>query len=309
MTIYVVNSLQDICNKDDKNFIAIGKWDGIHLGHQHIIKKLVNKAKIHGGRSIVLSFDRHPASVLRPGSEPPQLQSISERTEMLNALSVDVHLVLPFNEEFAMQSPYSFINDTLIKKLNVHEVIVGYNFNFGKDRQGTPDMLEKVMGQNDRKAEIIPPFIKDGERVSSTLIRKLLSEGNVEKASRLLGRPVSFNGLLSKDKINHITAPKYEVEVNPKKQTLGTGSYSVNISNLSGGTYSRIQKGFLSVFQRKKKVFYELSIDNAKEIIVREKIKIQLLKRVSENYKEDFQCQKTSPNMNLEMLVANLSRE
>ena len=111
-----VESPLDVSKIENGSYIAIGKWDGVHLGHQQLIRYIVKCAKRDNCKAIVISFDRHPLSVLKPGSEPVQIQSVSERSDFLAKLGVDIHLVLPFTKEFASFSPENFVKTILATK-------------------------------------------------------------------------------------------------------------------------------------------------------------------------------------------------
>ncbi|SDP16928.1 riboflavin kinase/FMN adenylyltransferase [Paenibacillus sp. yr247] len=185
----IVQFPSEVPKKGNGSWVAIGKWDGIHLGHQHLVEQIVRRARSNGGQSVVISFDRHPAAVLRPGTEPFQLQSVTARSTLLASLGVDVHLVLPFTREFADLSPEKFVEDILITNIQTCDVTIGYNFRFGKERVGTPEILEQLCAKHGIAVHVASPIVVEGEVVSSTLIRSYLQLGQVERASRLLGRP------------------------------------------------------------------------------------------------------------------------
>lgn len=171
----------------DKNWVAIGKWDGLHIGHQQLVRNLVKKAKDHSSQSVVIGFDRHPTALFNPGNEPLQLQSIEERSVWLKELGVDVYLVIPFTKQFASHPPEYFVNNILINDLRTQDITIGYNFRFGNGRKGTPALLKRLCKPFGVGVHVIPPIYIDDEIVSSTLIRSYLETGNIEKVQRLLG--------------------------------------------------------------------------------------------------------------------------
>lgn len=261
------------------SYVAIGKWDGVHLGHQQLIHQIVTGARKNDGQSIIVSFDRHPLSVLKPGSEPYQLQSVAERSEWLAALDVDVHLVLPFTKEFANLSPENFVRDILMN-LNTREVIIGYNFRFGKKRGGTPEVLSTLGAPYGINVKVAPPIHIENEKVSSTLIRSYLQQGEVEKASKLLGRPAVLNGHvhpqpLKKNRENDL----YELFMEPSRKFLGPGVYIVKIENASSSLSSN---ALLIVKKANENSRYFLFIKKAVFISAIYPIRVYVLHRSNE---------------------------
>lgn len=215
----------------ENNCLAIGKWDGLHLGHRKLIENLIKKAKEISGQSVVVGFDRHPAAIFKPGSEPFQLQSIEERSVWLKELGVDVYLVLPFTKTFANYSPEYFVHNILFNQLKTKHLTVGYNFRFGKGAKGTTEVLKKLSEYHNVEVNIIPPFQSGDEIVSSTLIRNYFQKGDVEKVQLLLGYRPTIVGNLKETK-NHL----YELQVDHNRQALGYGQYSVYVSSSYPGT-------------------------------------------------------------------------
>lgn len=226
----IIQCPSEVQKRREGSWVAIGKWDGIHLGHQQLVRQIVKCARSNGGQSIVVSFDRHPGALLRPGSEPFQLQSIPERSAWLSALGVDIHLVIPFTWEFASLTPEKFVEDILLTGLNAREVTVGYNFRFGKGREGTPELLEYLCAPFEVEAKVAPPVLFRDEVISSTLIRNCLETGEVEKASQLLGRPATLpataNRMLALPTDQYLS---YELVVDSFRQVPGPGKYQVEI--------------------------------------------------------------------------------
>ncbi|MGG1678521.1 hypothetical protein ACIFOT_22725 [Neobacillus sp. NRS-1170] len=228
----IIHSPSELRHNGKKSWIAIGKWDGVHLGHQHLIRQIVTKARMHGGQSIVISFNQHPYSILRPGSEPAQLQSLSERSERLDALGVDVHLVIPFTKDFAELSPETFVFQILLSDLSATEIMIGYNFRFGKGRKGTPELLEMLCAPHGVKVKVASPVYLNNEVISSTLIRAYLSNGHVETAATLLGRPAVITGRVNlRSEIKAEQTFTYEIQMDRNRQVPGPGEYFVEISN------------------------------------------------------------------------------
>ncbi len=184
----------------DENFVslgstavAIGNFDGLHLGHQKIIKTLVSEAKELGLKSVVLTFSPHPEKIL--GQETIRMiQTINQRLEGLKGLGVEAALVIPFNDHFFRLQPEEFIQEILIFRLQAKLVVVGKDFRFGYGRQGNPDYLAEAGKKSGFKVKIIPPVMINNEVVSSSLIRTMLEKGQVDKAAIYLGHPYEIEG-------------------------------------------------------------------------------------------------------------------
>ncbi|MCB0967259.1 MAG: bifunctional riboflavin kinase/FAD synthetase [Ilumatobacter sp.] len=177
--------------------ITIGAYDGLHLGHQTVIAEVVAKAKATGRRSAVVTFDRHPAVIVRPESAPKLLTDHEQRMELLEATGVDAAVVLPFDEAQSKEAPLSFIERVLVRCLSTKLIVVGADFHFGRNREGNVDLLREV--GNTYGFEVAPMVLiprADGvdEPVSSTVIRRALAGGNVEMAAAMLTRPFEARG-------------------------------------------------------------------------------------------------------------------
>lgn len=173
--------------------ISIGNFDGIHLGHLQLLDALRAMKERHGGPGVVVTFHPHPAEVL--GHKKPQrLLPIDDRVRMLLANGADAVWVIPFSREFGQVPAGDFIARTLSQKLAVKGVVVGPDCRFGANREGDAGLLALHGARAGFEVEVVPPFELDGERISSTLVRRLLLEGKVERAGTLLGRPYRMKG-------------------------------------------------------------------------------------------------------------------
>lgn len=181
----------------ERSVVTIGAYDGVHLGHQAVIAHVRAAAEAESARAIVLTFDRHPATVVRPESAPRLLTSPDQRLELLAATGVDATVVVHFDEAQSHESPESFIERVLIGALAVGRVVVGEDFHFGTNRAGNVALLEKYGNSHGFEVEPVPLVARvDGidEPVSSTAIRRALAGGEVDLAARLLGRPYEVRG-------------------------------------------------------------------------------------------------------------------
>jgi len=181
-----------------KTCAAIGIFDGVHRGHQYLIKQMLRTARRLGARPVVITFFPHPAHVLRPDLKLGYLTSIADRFRLLSDLGVAVCLVVRFNRSFARIQPQKFIKDILHKKLGVKAVFVGEDFRFGKDRSGDIALFQKLGPPYGYEMHAVSALKQGRAIISSTRIRKLIGEGKLNEAYRLLGRGVSISGAVVK---------------------------------------------------------------------------------------------------------------
>ncbi len=185
--MYIYTQWQGIKKKHKNIVVGLGNFDGVHLGHRKLINELVAMAKELEGTPAVFTFHPHPMSVLSPGNCPPLLLSQEAKQKIMAELGIEVLLMVPFTEELASCPPEAFVKYILCEEMGVRGVVVGYNYTFGRGGVGTPALLEEMSRECGYKFLVIPPVEVDGLLVSSTLIRNLLQNGDVEGAGKLLG--------------------------------------------------------------------------------------------------------------------------
>ena len=193
----VVTDLQHCPWADERAAITIGAYDGVHLGHRAVIDQVRRRADDLGAKSVVVTFDRHPASVVRPESAPRLLTSTDQKMELLRATGIDAVVIVPFDTDQASESPESFVDRVLVKCLRTALIVVGEDFHFGRHRDGNVDLLRKVGVDADFDVEPVQLVQRlDGidEPVSSTAIRRALAGGDIERANTMLGRPYEVRG-------------------------------------------------------------------------------------------------------------------
>ncbi len=177
---------------------ALGSFDGLHLGHQAIIKKLVARAKKIGHDSAVITFDPHPRQILSKDTTPCLLTTLPEKQEILETLSVGVMAVIKFSPRVAALSPEEFIRSVMVKKLAVSEVICGYDCGFGAGRKGNINTLRELGAKMGFKVLVLSSLKASGSKISSSKVRSLISSGKVDKANKMLGRVYSIHGTVVK---------------------------------------------------------------------------------------------------------------
>jgi riboflavin kinase / FMN adenylyltransferase len=194
----VWRSLDEVPEDLGRTVVTIGNFDGVHLGHQHVIRRAREVAERDGhGHVVAVTFDPHPMAVLRPEHAPPTLTDIPQRVELLGDAGVDDVLVVPFSREIAEWSPERFVTDVLVRRLHVTGVVVGANFRFGRRAAGDVALLREVGADHGFVTEGVA--LDGGPQVwSSTYVRTCLAAGDVEGAAEALGRPVAVRGVVQK---------------------------------------------------------------------------------------------------------------
>lgn len=184
----------DEINHDSNTIITIGTFDGIHLGHQEIIKKLFERSRYHKGRSFLITFHPHPRKVVSKSNNIKILSTPDEKISILEKMGLENLFIINFTPEFSQQSPASFINDFLIRKIGLREIVVGHDHKFGKGREGTFETLESLSKSLKFEMSMVDEFKVNDEPVNSTKIRNALSQGDVRKTNSFLGREYIFTG-------------------------------------------------------------------------------------------------------------------
>lgn len=182
----------------DKAKVAIGIFDGVHLGHRKLLGRLIGKARREKRKSVVITFTPHPYRVTMPLKMPPMLVSLEHRLRLLEAEGVDIVCLLDFDRRLANISAAKFVEDALVKRLNMGELFVGDNFRMGREREGDPATLKLLSLKYGFRLTVVKCRKFTGEYISSTLIRRLILRGRLKEASRRLGRDVSLLGTVIK---------------------------------------------------------------------------------------------------------------
>ena len=181
-------------SKSREGVLSVGNFDGVHLGHQQMIQELVRLARKLGTRSLAVTFDPPPLALLAPSRMPPQLTTLSQKVELLQALGVDEVFVCPTTRELLNLTAEQFFEEVLIQQLGCRGMVEGPNFCFGRGRVGDETLLRKLCGERQLPISIVEAHDFGGTMVSSSEVRTAIRAGDVAKARRLLGRPYSITG-------------------------------------------------------------------------------------------------------------------
>jgi riboflavin kinase / FMN adenylyltransferase len=225
--------------------VAIGSFDGVHLGHQHVLNRVRELAAQQGGRSAVVTFEPHPRCVLEPAACPKSITTIEEKLGLLHLLGIDDGIVLKFTPQVAQLSPDEFVA-ALAASMTVKAVVCGQDFAFGHRRQGNPDWLR----EHGIAVEVVEPFLLDGMELHSSAIRRLLGEGDIPGANRLLGRPFVLRGTVEHgaEVGRGLGFPTANLAVQLNKLVPATGIYAVRVKSPHGRHLGALNIGYRPTF-------------------------------------------------------------
>ncbi len=211
--------------------VALGFFDGVHLGHQSILELVKQRAGIHAGTSIALTLDQHPASVIRERRPPKLLTTLPERISLLLGAGLDRVVTVRFTPQFAAMPPEQFVEEILVGRLGVREVIAGHDYRFGRFGAGDMGLLRRLGEVKGFSVTEIPPVQAGGGRVSSTAIRGLLQAGKVEAAAALLSRYYNLSGLVvpGEQRGRKLGFPTANLSIDAEKVVPGAGVYAVKV--------------------------------------------------------------------------------
>ena len=197
----VFRGLEEIRSPFDSAVVAVGNFDGVHLGHQAIFAKAREKAREIGGISVAVTFDPHPVKVLNHRQPPPLITLLEQKLELIEKQQMDATVIIPFTREFASVTATSFVRDILIDTIGMKGIIIGRDYAFGKNREGNVDFL-RALSDSLAFEVVVPDWVAMNEslpeRVSSTRIREIIQQGDVAYARAFLGRYYQLRGTVSK---------------------------------------------------------------------------------------------------------------
>jgi riboflavin kinase / FMN adenylyltransferase len=190
----IVRGLESYPSDGPAAAVALGVFDGVHLGHRAILDAAVAAAHRASLRPVACTFDPHPMEILQPRRAPLAITTLDERLALIAATGVEAAVVLRFTPELAAVEPEAFVKDVLLGRLRAHEVVVGFNHRFGRGARGDPELLRALGDRLGFVATIVSPLNIDGVAVSSAAVRAALGQGDAVTAARFLGRPYSVSG-------------------------------------------------------------------------------------------------------------------
>jgi len=226
--------------------VTVGTFDGVHCAHQAVLGEAVGRAGAAGRACVVVTFDPHPVEVVRPERAPLRLTTEVERRAVLAACGVQHALVLRFDEALAALPPERFVRDILVARCGMRELVIGYDHGFGRDRSGDADTLRRIGEADGFEVVVVPPVEVDGTRVSSSVIRQLLSTGELDAAARMLGRRYDVMGQVGEGagRGRNLGAPTINLAgVSARKQLPPDGVYAVRVEWHGGQAGGMMNQG------------------------------------------------------------------
>ena len=193
----IVRGLLPVPPETPPSAVALGVFDGVHLGHRAILGLAVASAGAADMRSVACTFDPHPVEVLQPGRAPLLITTLEERLALIEGCGLDEAVVLPFTRDLASMEPEAFVKDVLVARLGARDVVVGFNHRFGRGARGDAGLLASLGARLGFRTQVAEPLLVDGVAVSSTEIRGALQRGDIAVATRLLGRMYTLSGTIS----------------------------------------------------------------------------------------------------------------
>jgi len=196
----IISDLQQLKEPLINPVLTIGNFDGVHKGHLALFDMVKERARSIGGQSALMTFDPHPIKVMKPGNDPPLITLTQQKLELIEDADIDVIFCIPFTKEFASISASEFVQNILVDRIGVREIVVGYDYTFGQGRKGDIGLLQEMGGTLGFMVHVVEPVHVGDKLVSSTSIRKLVQDGNLPEAKQLLGRDYQILGTVVRGK-------------------------------------------------------------------------------------------------------------
>lgn len=276
----------NICQFYDDKAIALGNFDGIHLGHQSLLKKVIDLSKVYNIKSSVFTFKQHTLEILNPEKKPNLIMTIRKKTEVFRQFNLDYAIFFNFNKDFSQLSPEDYVREILLKKLKAKIVVVGNNYRFGYKGFGDVELLYKNSKKYDFILKVIDPVKVDGKVVSSSYIRKLIRSGEIETANKCLGRAFSLEGIVIEGKRigRKIGFPTANLKINENVIVPKVGVYITRIKIFNQCYLGVTNVGFNPTFGNNNMSIESYIIDFANEIYD-EFIEVEFIKRIRDEVK------------------------
>lgn len=283
----LANHLREV-SYDRNSVVTVGSFDGMHLAHQEIIREVVQRAMKRQGRSVLVTFDPHPREVVGNHKGVPILTTLAEKKEVAESLGVDLFFTIAFDYGFSRLSAREFYTRYLVNAVGVSEIVEGYDHHFGRDREGSVQEMIALGKEFGYSSFAVKQFLVNNQAVNSTTIRNLLSDGNVEEAKALLGRPYAVDGIVVRGDMRGRTLGFPTANVQPeseKKLIPKDGIYFVGV-RVGGAWRSGIASiGVRPTFGEHGKRILEVYILDFHDDIYGKEIRVAYHKRLRDEIK------------------------
>lgn len=281
----IIRGTKNITGSIPYPVVAIGNFDGVHVGHQILFRKAAELAKANGGTPVALTFEPHPLKVLAPDRVPPMLTTFHKKMELIQECGIELVICADFTRKFADQHPRDFARDILGERIGAKEVVVGFDYAFGRGREGTVRYLKQMGEEYGFLTHIVDPVKLNGHLVSSSRVRELIEDGEVGAAGELLGRYYSIPGpVIDGYKTGQsIGFPTANLDTSRVKIP-GTGVYAVWIKHHGKKYNGVVNVGFNPTFDRDT-LSVEAHIFDFDEKIYGQKIELVFIRRIRSEIK------------------------
>jgi len=276
----IVRGTKNISSDIPYPVVTLGNFDGVHVGHQILFRKAAEIARENQGTSIAFTFEPHPLKIIAPEKVPPLLTHFHKKMELIEACNIDSVICADFTRKFADNSPREFAKNFLCEKIGAKEVVVGFDYAFGRGREGTIPYLKKMGEEFGFKVHVIDPFQLDGLTVSSSHVREVIEAGNMQSAKKFLGRHYSIVGpVVAGYKTGQgIGFPTANIDTS-KVQIPGTGVYAVRMIYQKKFYDAVANIGFNPTFNRDR-LSVEVHIFDFNQVIYGKEIEVEFISRI-----------------------------
>ncbi|MCX8009826.1 MAG: bifunctional riboflavin kinase/FAD synthetase [Ignavibacteria bacterium] len=274
--------------KKKNTIITVGTFDGVHLGHQKIINEVIYHSVDRGARSFVITFEPHPRQVLDQNFEVPLLTTLEEKIKLIRNLSIQNLLIINFTKEFSNINFRDFVKDIIVDKIGVSEIVIGFDHQFGKNREGNTKSLQDLGKEFDFKVHQIPSFIVGETVVKSSKIRHALAEGDVIKAKMYLGTEYQFTGKVVKGIMRgrDLGYPTANIELNNKFKAIPkVGVYFVEVVLGDRSFYGMMNIGYRPTFNNLRDLTIEVHLFYFDEDIYGRELTVKFIDRIRDEKK------------------------
>ncbi len=291
----------------EQSAITVGMFDGVHLAHQSILNRVVTESKRINGRSVVVTFDPHPREIISAEKNNLSLlTTLDERKCLYNELEIDLLVVIEFDKYFSQLNYRDFCIEYLINKIGAKVVVEGYDYHWGRNREGNIESLEKLGKEYNFEVIKIDKYVYNDIPVSSSVIRSYLQNGNVEKATELLGRPYSIQGKVIEGNRRGRTLgyPTANIDLSFSKKLIPMNGIYFSKAILNKNKYFGMTSiGTRPTFEQSKDITIEVNILDFNKEIYGEEIKIEFLKRLRDEIRFDSK-EKLIEQMNIDRNIS-----
>ena len=276
----IVRGTKNISGPFPYPVVTLGNFDGVHVGHQILFRKAAEIAFEKGGTSIAFTFEPHPLKIIAPEKVPPLLTHFHKKMKLIEACNIDSVICANFTRQFADQQPREFSKNILSEKIGVKEMVVGFDYAFGRGREGTIPYLKKMGEEFGFIVHVVEPFQLDGLTVSSSHVREIIESGNMESARKFLGRYYSIVGpVVAGYKTGQaIGFPTANIDTS-KVQIPGTGVYAVRMIYQNESYDAVANIGFNPTFHRDR-LSVEVHIFDFNQVIYGKEIEVVFIARI-----------------------------